>query len=1115
LLEFPFASFTRKEIGNGAPNDGLGLFEMHGYAIGTLGTGGPQTYYFDEVGIYGEAEPPALTVQFSVQVSLIEEGATGDVGVKLNRLMNSSDPAQVSIDFTTEPAIAVAGDDYTPTSGTLTFLNGGPTELSFPVETFDNTKFTGGKRIAIRLTNPVDVERGPLFQGSVLIDENDPYDPELIDDFEQGAFLLDGDGQVAFDSQRVEIGGPDERPGQDTVENVLAVSVPEAGPGYQAEILEVADDLAALLPSSDKNIARALGRLEKALDPDYWVNGFMLEEQHGKQVFDELVHAVTELGKVVGAGGAEGGAAQDAIDELVSIAASLALNAVDIAPTDKALSEIAKAENALAEGKPDKAVNFFRKAWQEAIKSINKLGDEDIAPIATVVHDFAIGQDWTGTESINFWFKGTGSGEELTLVLKDNRAPDPGPSGWSLVWSDEFDDPAGSPPNPANWSYELSDVNPGGNNGWGNEELQYYTDDPDNVATDGSGNLVITIDQADPSLECYYGPCEYESGRLISQHKAEFAYGRIESRILVPDGGDGLWPAFWSLGTDIARNPWPGAGEIDFMEYVSRLPNEIFGTIHGPGYNGGGSFGGIYDFGSPVADQYHTFTVEWEPNLITWYVDGIQYHQAAPADVPGPWVFEKPFFLLLNLAIGGNFGGSIDPALTLPQDYIIDYVRVYQGPDSAERFEATFTDSSDTWQQVSIPLAELVRSEEQPAGAPDDGLSLNEVWGYGFEVSYPAAGTFLFDQVRTIPIPPPTSLVVTNLDDSGPGSLREALMLIADGGTVTFDPALAGGTIALTSGQLAIDSSVTIDGSDALSVTVSGSGASRVFQVAAGVVVAINDLVISDGVGAPQGGGILNYGNLSLDRVLVTNNTETSAGPASFNLGGGGIYNGEGATLNLTDSTVSNNATLAQPGGGIFGFFNSTINITGSTISGNVGADVAGGLRSLGNVNIVNSTFSGNTSTVWHGGGIFHTDGNLDVTHSTFSGNIAPAGTASGIVVATFGAPANATLTNNVLEGNGGAFACAIEGGGAATINSGDGNVITDGSCNPGGGDQSFTDALLGPLADNGGPTLTHALGAGSPAIDTAGAGACTATDQRGVARPQGAGCDAGSVEQQ
>jgi len=1121
LLEFPFASFTRKEVGNGAPNDGFGLFEVHGYAVGTLATPGEITYYLDQVSLYGVAEPPTLTVQFSTQVSLIEEGTTGDVGVKLNRPMNASDPAQVSIDFATEPAIAVPGDDYTPTSGTLTFVNGGADEQSFPLETFDNSKFTGGKRIGIRLSNPVDVERGTLFQGSVLIDENDPYDSELIDDFEQGAFLLEGDGLLSFDSRRVTIGGPDERPGQDVVENVLALSILSDGAGYEAQIMDVASDLAALLPASDKNIGRALGSLEDALDPNYWVNGFILEEQHGKQVFDEIKHAVTALGKVK-KGEAEVSAAQDAIDDLVAISASLALTAIDIAlsnegdsaDVDKALGEIAKAEDALADGKPGKAVNYFRKAWQEAIKSTKAIDEDDFVSLATIVHDFALGQDWTGTESLNFWFKGTGSGEQITLVLKDNRAPDPGPAGWNLVWSDEFDGEAGEPPNPANWSYELGDVNPGGSNGWGNEELQYYTDDTQNVATDGNGNLVITIDQADPSLECYYGPCEYESGRLISQNKAEFAYGRIESRILVPEGGDGLWPAFWSLGTDIARNPWPGAGEIDFMEYVSRLPNEIFGTIHGPGYSGGGSFGGIYDFGLPVADNYHTFTVEWEPNRISWYVDGILYHEAEPADVPGPWVFEKPFFLLLNLAIGGNFGGSVDPGLVLPQDYIIDYVRVYQGPDSAERFETTFTDSSDTWQQVSIPLTEFVRSEEQPDGAPDDGLSLNEVWGYGFEVPYPAAGTFLIDQVRTIPIPPPSSLVVTNLNDSGPGSLREALMLIVDGGTVTFDPALAGGTIGLTSGQLAIDSSVTIDGSDAPLVTVSGSGLSRVFQVAAGAVVAINDLVISDGVGAPQGGGILNYGNLSLDRVTVINNTETSGGPASFDLGGGGIYNGDSSTLNLIDSTVSNNATLNQPGGGIYAFFNSTVNITGSTISNNTGADVAGGLRSLANVNIVNSTFSGNTSTVWHGGGIFHTDGNLTVTHSTFSGNNAPAGTASGILVATFGAPATATLTNNVLEGNGGAFACAIEGGGAASITSGGGNIDSDNSCNLiAAGDQPATDPLLGPLADNGGTTLTHAPAAGSPAIDAAGAGACTATDQRGVARPQGAGCDVGSVE--
>ena len=165
---------------------------------------------------------------------------------------------------------------------------------------------------------------------------------------------------------------------------------------------------------------------------------------------------------------------------------------------------------------------------------------------------------------------------------------------------------------------------------------------------------------------------------------------------------------------------------------------------------------------------------------------------------------------------------------------------------------------------------------------------------------------------------------------------------------------------------------------------------------------------------------------------------------------------------------------------------------------------MAGGLRSLGNATVVNSTFSGNVSTAWHGGGIFHTDGQLTVTNSTFAENVAPAGTASGILVATFGAPANMTLTNSVIEGNGGAFACAIEGGGAATITSGGSNIISDGSCNPNGTtDQSFTDALLGPLADNGGPTLTHALGAGSPAIDAADAAACPATISAGCHDPR------------
>lgn len=1127
LREFPFTSFARKEVGNGAPNDGLGLFAMHGYAIGTLGTGGAKSFYVDDVSVYGVAEPPALVVNFSTTLTHIEEGTTGTVGVKLNRPMGPDDPAEVSIDYATERSNANSGQEFTPTSGTLTFVNGGPSSLTFPVETFDDTKFEGDEQIVIRLTNPVDVERGSLFQGSVLIDDNDPYDPKLLDDFEQGAYLWEGDGLVAFDpaGDRDAIGDSNARPDQDAVETVLTATVPGAADAYDARIQGVVDDLTALLPASSPEathvITKAIDRLTASLDQENWEDGFFLNAKDGQGTYDRIHQAVQELDKIVKGGGPESAAAQAAIDGLVAGAAAQATDLIDVAehngadPNKVAAAKnyLGDAEDQLAAGKADKAVENYRKAWDAASKEIAKLVKAGTTvSVGSIGHDFALGQDWTGTQSLDFWFNGTGSGEPVTVNLKDNRAADPGPDGWTLAWSDEFDGAAGAPPNPANWVYEIGDTTPDGKNGWGNEELQYYTDDPANAATDGDGNLVITLDKADPSLECYYGPCEYESARLLTQNKAEFAYGRIESRLLVPDGGAGLWPAFWSLGTDITHNPWPGSGEIDIMEYVSRLQNEAFGTIHGPGYNGGGSFGGIYDFGEPVHSSYHTFAVEWEPNLITWYVDGIQYHQAQPSDVPGPWVFDKPFFLLLNFAIGGNFGGTPDPANTYPQTYAVDYVRVYQGPDTAERFEASFTDSVTGWQRVSVPITDFVRSANQPTGAPNDGLGLDDVWGYGFALPYPAGGTYQFDLVERTPIPPPTELVVTTLADSGPGSLREALGLIADGGAITFDPSLAGGTITLTSGQLQINRGVTVDASAAAPLTISAGGSSRVLEIGAGVTVGINDVVIRDGVAAPQGGGILNRGSLSLDRVVVTANTENSAGPASFDLGGGGIYNADSSTLNLTDSTVSNNSSAHQPGGGIYGFFNSTVSILRSTVSGNVSGDVAGGMRSLGDTTVVNSTFSGNTSTAWHGGGIFHTDGALTVTSSTFTGNIAPGGTASGILVATFGAPANLTLTNSVMEGFGGAFACAIEGGGAATIASGGHNVISDGSCNPNGTtDQSNTDALLGPLADNGGPTFTHALGAGSPAIDAASAG--VATDQRGVARPRGAASDVGAFE--
>jgi len=1064
LLEFPFSSFDRKEIGNGAPNDGLGLFEMHGYALGTLGTGGPRTYYFDDVSLYGVAEPPEPSVQFSQQNTFIEEGTTGDVGVKLNRALGPDDPAEVSIDFATERSNAIPFEEFTPTSGTLTFVNGGPTELFFPVETFDDTKFEGDEQIVIRLTNPVDVERGSLFQGSVLIDDNDPFDPKLLDDFEQGAFLWDTEGSAELEAVRSEIGDPDARPGQDAIENVGSATVP----------LSVEIDLKGNLCGGARGVVPV-----------------------------HLLSTASFDATTVDASSVRfGGAAETHVDKKTG-EARRHVDDVNGDGLDDLVFHFRRGEAGLC-GATELPFNGFTSDGQAVTG-----GGSD----AALVRDFPLGQDWTGTQSLDFWYRGTGSGDEITVDLKDNRAPDPGPSGWTLAWADEFDDPTGTPPNPANWAYEIGDTTPDGKNGWGNEELQYYTDDPANAQTDGDGNLVITLDEADGSQECYYGPCEFESARLITQNKAEFAYGRIESRLRVPTGGDGLWPAFWSLGTDITYNPWPGAGEIDIMEYVSRLPNEIFGTIHGPGYSGGASFSNIYDFGEPVYNGYHTFTVEWQPNLIEWYVDGIKYHEAEPGDVSGPWVFEKPFFLLLNFAIGGNFGGAIDPDNTYPQEYLVDYVRVYQGPDTAERFETTFTDSVDGWQQVSIPISDFVRSADQPAGAPDDGLGLDEVWGYG--LSFPngtADGSARVDLVRRTPVPPPTELVVTNLEDSGAGSLREALALIADGGTITFDPDLTGGTMTLTSGQLAIDKSVTVDASAAAPVTISGANSFRVLEVGAGLTVDVSDLVITDGAAAPRGGGILNNGELSLDRTVVTGNTQTAAGPSSFDLGGGGIFNGDGATLNLTDSTVSDNESINQPGGGIYGFFNSSLNIVRSTVSGNRSGDVAGGIRSLSDITVVNSTIGGNVAAVFAGGGIFHTDGQLDVTNSTFTGNSAPAG--AGILVAEFGAPANATITNSIVSDNLGAD-CGIVGGAIATITSAGGNIDGDGTCQlDAAGDQPSTDPLLGELADNGGPTLTHALGAGSPAIDGALAGPCPSVDQRGVVRPQGGGCDVGAVEQ-
>lgn len=593
FLTFDFADFSRKNIGNGAPNDGLTLTDVHGYAFGSLRTETPQRFLYDDVLLYGQAEPAPLAVGFDRAGYEVAEGDTATGVIRLNRLADTDvtiewESSAIAARTATEDLSATADRDFTPSSGTVT-IPPGQREATIALPTIDDGKHEVDETFVVRLSDPVGAEFGFVRTATVSIQDDDAADPALVDDFESTPWLFDTTGKSELTTREIAAGDADAYPGQDAFERVA---------------------------------------------------------------------------------------------------------------------------------------DFQRRGT------------------ATMTREFAGGQDWSDAEELSFWVNGTGKPTRITAGILDDPAPDAGPDTWEIAWGDEFDGPAGAPANPENWTYET------GGWGWGNDELQYYTDSTDNAALDGDGNLVITAREIDPAttdFECWYGPCEYTSARLITEQKQEFEYGRIESRVQVPEGS-GIWPAVWSLGTDFREVGWPQTGEIDVMEFVGRLPNEIFGTIHGPGYSGGQSFGGIYDFGAPVPGDWHEFAVEWTPEQIVWSVDGIVYHQADPADVaPNEWVFDHPFSLITNVAIGGNFGGALGEDLEFPQSLTVDYVRVYQAPDTAERFTASIVDRTAGWHEVTIPFDAFVRADEQPDGAPDDGLTLTDVQGYS--LTFAGKGTSTIDWV--------------------------------------------------------------------------------------------------------------------------------------------------------------------------------------------------------------------------------------------------------------------------------------------------------------------------------------------------------------------------------
>jgi len=258
------------------------------------------------------------------------------------------------------------------------------------------------------------------------------------------------------------------------------------------------------------------------------------------------------------------------------------------------------------------------------------------------------------------------------LLLARSRRNKNRSSDLILVWSDEFDGAAESPPDATKWTCEV------GGGGFGNNELETYTSHPENVCHDGRGNLVITARK-----ETLTGPDgikrNYTSARLNTLDKFDHKYGRVEGRIKVP-AGKGMWPAFWMMGNDIAKIGWAGCGEIDLMEVVEDA-SVNHGTVHGPGYSGADGIGGAYKLpdGKKLSDDFHIYAIDWEPSAIHFSVDGNVYFSVRTADLKGKhWVYDHPFFILLNVAVGGNWPGNPDDTTQFPQMMLVDYVRAYK-----------------------------------------------------------------------------------------------------------------------------------------------------------------------------------------------------------------------------------------------------------------------------------------------------------------------------------------------------------------------------------------------------------------------------------------------------
>lgn len=245
---------------------------------------------------------------------------------------------------------------------------------------------------------------------------------------------------------------------------------------------------------------------------------------------------------------------------------------------------------------------------------------------------------------------------------------------WVLIWNEEFDGPE---IDRSIWKFEVGNGHANGIPGWGNNELQYYTDGENAYIEDGK--LIIEAREEKRSDE--YGSYDYTSTRMITKGNFEITYGRVEIKARLPIGR-GIWPAFWMLGSDIDTNPWPDCGEIDIMEYLGHQPDTVYGTVHGPVSAGPGVGSGYTLESGNFHEEFHVFAMEWDPDEVEFYVDDQLYHVANKYEIGlSDWVFDKPHFFIINLAVGGNWPGYPDENTIFPQRMEIDYIRVYEDRD--------------------------------------------------------------------------------------------------------------------------------------------------------------------------------------------------------------------------------------------------------------------------------------------------------------------------------------------------------------------------------------------------------------------------------------------------